>query len=114
MLKEESQQLNHNYNHPNHYSQPYIIKGDPMFGNPEILPQISLDKHILKHYTHFSLIEKVSLTIIREIPNYELLKLNPELTKLICTVVENNIPTKKLHKILDKRTIIVEIYIKIF
>ena len=103
----------HDQSHPNHFSQPYQIKGHPIFGNPEILPQIYLDKHILKHYTHFALIEKVSQTIKIEIPNYELLKLNPELTKLICTVVENNIPGK-LKKILDKRTIIVEIYIKIF
>ena len=71
-----------------------------------------LVKHTLsKHFVFHNLVETLIKKIKEEIPKFEELKLNIELTLLCCNIVENTI--KKKTKI-DKEKLVVEALTNVF
>ena len=74
------------------------------------LPKIYLENSLKLHSVYEMLVQKI-LEEIKKIPNLQIQKLNPELTKLICTLVESCV--EKGGKI-DKKKLVIEILAKLF
>ena len=78
------------------------------------LPKFKLNSSLIRlHYTYASLVEEIDKEL-RKIPSLEQLKLNPELTKLLCSVVENLELNKSIQGKIEKKTLVVEVLTNIF
>ena len=53
------------------------------------IPQLSLKHSIQKHVTYNGILRGVVQKLEAEIPELQDLKLNPEVTKLVCSLVED-------------------------
>ena len=92
----------------------FRITKDPLYNHTfELIPELKLEKQILKNFVFYQLINKISSQITKEIPKLELLRCNSELTRLVQRLVIEFLPVK-LDKVLDKRTIAIEIIKKIY
>ena len=92
----------------------YHIESDPLFEDKlEMSPQIPIEKGMLKHYIFFKTISNVSQSIKYEIPELSLLRENPDLLQLINNLITNAIPST-LSKEIDKRSVLGEVYLKIY
>ena len=76
-----------------------------------LIPFVPIKNSIKKHILFFQSLEKISSSIISSIPQVEHLRLDPELTLAISTIVENVIPKKSE---IDKKALVVQILDKIF
>lgn len=74
---------------------------------PHILIKNSLKKHVLFYQSIEKLVEKIKL----EIPELEQVRLNPDLTVLLCCVVEEVIPKSSD---LDKKLLVVSVLDRLF
>jgi hypothetical protein len=74
----------------------------------EIFP---IQNSLKKHFLFYETLEKVSNKIKDDIPYVEELRTNPELTLLICNVVEEMIPKKSS---IDKKLLVVSILNAVF
>lgn len=78
------------------------------------LPKFKLNSQLLKlHYTYESLVVAI-IEELNKIPNLQQLKLNPELTKMLCCVVENITVSKTIKGKIDKKTLVGEVLTKVF
>jgi hypothetical protein len=94
------------------FTDSHKIGFDPLTGKAEIASQFPLKKHLQSHFYHYNTIDTIT-KMIQAIPQYKDLRMHPELTSLTCNLVENFI-SKKLSKLLDKRTIVIESLQKAF
>lgn len=78
--------------------------------NKIVIPKIKL-KNIVKYHYNFETVLKEITDEFLKIPKIQDLKLNPELTKAIMSIVEQVI--KRSNKI-DKKNLVIQILIKIF
>ena len=58
--------------------------------NEVTLPDIKFKNNLKKHHLTFSLIEQISEKI-KQIPSHELLRVEIELVRTVCNIVENYI-----------------------
>jgi len=71
-------------------------------------------KHsLIKHTMFYNLMDDIINKIKNEIKSIEKLKLDPELTLLVCNLIENTIPTGNKYKI-DKKDLSLQILTNIF
>lgn len=85
-----------------------------MEGNHISLPKIKLGKFLKRHFTYASLLVSV-VTELEKIPHLDELKMNKEVTTLVCNIIEQVKLKKKSTKItIDKRTFVLEVLKKIF
>ncbi len=72
------------------------------------MPKFRIHNSIKQHDCIFNLLTKAALQI-KEISNYEQLKLSPELTKSICIFVEDSVSSfPKKHRKVDKKQIVID------
>lgn len=77
------------------------------------LPKFKLDKTLKDHYTYTSLLSAI-VDELNKIPKLQELKGNIELTKMICTVVEQIVSAKSKVKFqIDKKTLVLNILVEI-
>ena len=74
-----------------------------------ITPKNSLSKDIKIN----RIIESITLKVL-EIPNIKTLHLNLEILKMICIMIEHSIDNKKEKVKIDKKSICMQIYAKVF
>ena len=78
------------------------------------LPKFKLNSQLLKlHYTYETLLADI-VKELQKIPNLEQLRMNPELTKMLCSVVEQVCVSKSIKGKIDKKTLVIEIFNKLF
>ena len=77
------------------------------------IPQLSLKHSIQKHVTYNGILRWVVQKLEAEIPEFQDLKLNPEVTKLVCSLVEDIIKKDNPFGI-DKQSLVLEILTKQF
>jgi hypothetical protein len=77
----------------------------------QFLRFIPLKNSLKKHVLFFQTLEKVAEKLTADIPEIQQLRLNPDLTLLVCVVVEEIVPTKSE---IDKKLLVVQILDKIF
>ena len=77
------------------------------------LPKFKLLNKLKLHCTYGSLVECI-IEEIKKIPDLNSLKMNPDLTKMICTVVEEICSDKKLKGKIEKKSLVVEVLQKSF
>ena len=76
-----------------------------------LIPFVPIKNTIKKHILFYQTLEKVSQSLIASIPQIEHLRLDPEITLAVATIVENVIPSKSQ---IDKKALVVQILDKIF
>ena len=85
-----------------------------MESNTVALPKIKLGKFLKRHFTYTSLLVSV-VEELKKIPCLEDLKMNKELTCLVCTIIEQVKLKKKSSKIvIDKRSFVIETLQKLY
>ena len=72
------------------------------------IPQLNLKHSIQKHVTYKGIVLGIVEKIRTEIPDIDELKLNPEITKLVCNLVEDIIKKGNPFGI-EKQTLVLEI-----
>ena len=77
------------------------------------IPQLNLKHSIHKHVTYNGILRGIVQKLEAEIPELQDLKLNPEITKLVCSLVEDIIKKGNPFGI-DKQSLVLEILIKQF
>jgi hypothetical protein len=77
------------------------------------IPQLNLKHSIQKHVTYKGIVLGIVEKIRTEIPDIDELKLNPEITKLVCNLVEDIIKKGNPFGI-EKQTLVLEILTKQF
>ena len=78
------------------------------------LPKFKLNSNLLKlHYTYETLLVDI-VEELKKIPNLEHLRMNPELTKMVCQVVEEICYSKTIKGKIEKKTLVIEVFSKIF
>ena len=86
-----------------------------MSNNQIILPEIKFKNNLSKHNIVFGLIEKISEKI-KLIPEYEKIRIEIELVKCVCNIVENYVKknnSKQKNKI-DKKQLVIDSLNNIF
>lgn len=85
-----------------------------MEGNKLTLPKFKLESNLLRlHYTFASLLDML-VEELNKIPQLEDLKLNQDLTKLLCTVVEEVNLNKSIKGKIDKKNLVIQVLVKVF
>ena len=85
-----------------------------MESNTIALPKIKLGKFLKRHFTYTSLLVSV-VQELEKIPSLSDLKMNKELTCLVCTIIEQVKLKKKSSKVvIDKRTFVLEVLKKMY
>ena len=85
-----------------------------VFTAPSVeIPQLNLKHSIHKHVTYNGILRGIVQKLEAEIPEIQDLKLNPEITKLVCTLVEDIIKKGNPFGI-DKQSLVLEILTKQF
>jgi len=74
------------------------------------IPPIVLQNSLLSHGV-FEMIAQKVIEELKKIPNLQSLRLNPEINKLVCTIVENTVT--KDHKV-DKKKLVLQILSTVF
>ena len=76
--------------------------------NKIILPEIKFKNNLSKHNVVYSLIEQISEKI-KQIPQYEKIRIEIELLKCVCNIIENYIKknSKEKNKI-DKKQLVID------
>ena len=81
------------------------------------MSQVKLENSLAQHQCLFSLIKQCCLKI-KEIENYEDLKLKNEVTKYVAKLVEEGINqsplTRKQKKLINKRSIIIQVITEVY
>ena len=77
------------------------------------IPQLNLKHSIHKHVTYNGILRGIVQKLEAEIPEIQDLKLNPEITKLVCSLVEDIIKKGNPFGI-DKQSLVLEILTKQF
>jgi hypothetical protein len=77
------------------------------------IPQLNLKHSIHKHVTYNGILRGIVQKLEAEIPELQDLKLNPEITKLVCSLVEDIIKKGNPFGI-DKQSLVLEILTKQF
>lgn len=78
------------------------------------MPKFRLHNSVNQHNYVFNLLNKASLQI-KEIANYENLKLSPELTKSVCIFVEDSVNSfPKKHRKVNKKQIVIDVIKNVF
>ena len=77
------------------------------------IPQLNLKHSIHKHVTYNCILRGIVQKLEAEIPEIQDLKLNPEITKLVCSLVEDIIKKGNPFGI-DKQSLVLEILTKQF
>ena len=77
------------------------------------IPQLNLKHSIQKHVTYKGIVLGIVEKIRTEIPDIDELKLNPEITKMVCSLVEDIIKKGNPFGI-DKQALVLEILTKQF
>ena len=77
------------------------------------IPQLNLKHSIQKHVTYKGIVLGIVEKIRTEIPDIDELKLNPEITKMVCNLVEDIIKKGNPFGI-EKQTLVLEILTKQF
>ena len=86
----------------------------PVLSAPSVkIPELSLQHSIQKHVQYKGIVQGILDKLKSEIPDIDELKLNPEVTKLVCNLVEA-IVEKGNPYALDKQEIVLEILTKQF
>jgi len=86
----------------------------PVSSAPSVkIPELSLKHSIQKHVQYKGIVQGILDKLKNEIPDIDELKLNPEVTKLVCNLVEA-IVEKGNPYALDKQEIVLEILTKQF
>ena len=86
----------------------------PVLSAPSVkIPELSLKHSIQKHVQYKGIVQGILDKLKNEIPDVDELKLNPEVTKLVCNLVEA-IVEKGNPYALDKQEIVLEILTKQF
>ena len=86
----------------------------PVLSAPSVkIPELSLKHSIQKHVQYKGIVQGILDKLKNEIPDIDELKLNPEVTKLVCNLVEA-IVEKGNPYALDKQEIVLEILTKQF
>ena len=86
----------------------------PVSSAPSVkIPELSLKHSIQKHVQYKGIVQGILDKLKSEIPDIDELKLNPEVTKLVCNLVEA-IVEKGNPYALDKQEIVLEILTKQF
>jgi len=86
----------------------------PVLSAPSVkIPELSLKHSIQKHVQYKGIVQGILDKLKSEIPDIDELKLNPEVTKLVCNLVEA-IVEKGNPYALDKQEIVLEILTKQF
>jgi hypothetical protein len=76
----------------------------------QIFPNIDLKNSLKTHFDKETLINKIT-SLIGFIPNYQSLKLNVELTKLVINIIEDEL---KNDKVTNKNDLLVTVLSKVF
>lgn len=85
-----------------------------MESNIVALPKIKLGKFLKIHYTYASLLISV-VQELEKIPCLADLRMNKELTALVCSIIEQVKLKKKASKIqIDKRTFVIEVLKRLY
>ena len=74
------------------------------------LPDIFLKNNLDKHNIYYNLIQAISNKIIL-IPEFQRLRTEIELIKLICNIVENSVVKSQL---IDKKQLVIDIFQRVF
>ena len=77
----------------------------------EFLQHIPIKNSLKKHVLFYQSVEKIAQKITEEVPQLEQLRLNPDLTLLICIVVEELVPKQAD---VDKKLLVVSVLDKLF
>ena len=77
------------------------------------IPQLNLKHSIHKHVTYNGILRGIVQKLEAEIPELQELKLNVEITKLVCSLVEDIIKKGNPFGI-EKQTLVLEILTKLF
>lgn len=83
--------------------------------NNVIVPEIGFKNSLKKHNIVYSLIEQV-VERIKSVPSFEKLRVEIELVKTVCNIVENMIPkkNKKAKQPIDKKMLVVDALSAVF
>lgn len=85
-----------------------------MESNTIALPKIKLGKFLKRHFTYTSLLVSV-VQELEKIPSLSDLRMNKELTCLVCTIIEQVKLKKKSSKVvIDKRVFVLEVLKKMY
>jgi hypothetical protein len=76
----------------------------------QIFPNVDLKNSLKTHFDKETLINKIT-SLIGFIPNYQSLKLNVELTKLVSNIIEDEL---KNDKVTNKNDLLVTVLTKVF
>ena len=82
------------------------IQECPISATPTLLHHFKLENNLYFHWKYYKAIDTVS-GFITQIPNFHELRIDPELTKLACNLVEILI-SKKCKSQIDKKTVAIE------
>jgi len=77
------------------------------------IPQLNLKQSIHKHVTYNGILRGIVQKLEAEIPELQDLKLNVEITKLVCSLVEDIIKKGNPFGI-EKQTLVLEVLTKLF
>jgi hypothetical protein len=74
---------------------------------------ISIKNSLQKHTLYYNLLDDIVKKLSTEIKSIDKLRLDPELTLLICNLIENSITTGNKNKI-DKKELVIKILTQLF
>ena len=83
--------------------------------NEVTLPDIKFKNNLKKHHLTFSLIEQIAEKI-KQIPSYELLRVEIELVRTVCNIVENYVKSgnSKKKNPINKKKLVVDSLCSVF
>ena len=74
---------------------------------------VEIKNSLQKHFLFYNLLDEIITKLTTEIKSINNFKLDPELTLLVCNLLENSFTTGNKHKI-DKKQLVIQILIQIF
>ena len=74
---------------------------------------IDIKNSLQKHTLFYNLLDEIVKKLTTEIKSIDKIKLDPELTLLVCNLLENSFTTGNKHKI-DKKLLVIQILNEIF
>ena len=74
---------------------------------------VEIKNSLQKHTLFFNLLDEIVTKLTTEIKSIDKTKLDPELTLLVCNLLENSFTTGNKHKI-DKKQLVIQILTQIF
>ena len=78
------------------------------------LPKFKLNSNLLRlHYSYETLLHDI-VEELKKIPSLDRLRMNPELTKMVCQVIEEVSLAKPIKGKIDKKTLVIEVFSKLF